>query len=120
MEVLHTALDVTDMESQLDFYTELLGLEVTQEAEMDGQRMVWVGGDEGGELQFLEADEHADPAGIDHLAVATDDLDAAIEEATAEWGSDLVVEPQEIPGEARLAFVSDPEGYSVELIQHLD
>jgi len=120
MEVLHTAIDVTDMEAQIDFYTELLGLEVTREAAMDGQRMVWIGGDEGGELQFLEADEREEPAGIDHLAVATDDLDAAIEAATSEWGSTLVIEPQTVGDEARLAFVTDPEGYHVELIQELD
>ena len=115
MEVLHTALDVTDMESQLDFYTELLGLEVTQEAEMDGQRMVWVGGDEGGELQFLEADEHAAPAGIDHLAVEVADTDEKVEELVLDYGSEVLVGPMD-HADARIAFVTDPDGYGVELI----
>lgn len=117
MELLHVALDVTDMETAVDFYTELLGLQVTREAELEGQQMVWVGSDDGGELQLLETDDHDEPAGIDHLAITTDDLDATIEAAIEEWDSSVLMEPQTVGDGARLAFISDPEGYSVELIQ---
>lgn len=120
MEVLHAALNVSDMDATLDFYENLLGLERTREAELDGQRMVFVGRDDGAELQFLAVDESDEPAGIDHVAVATDDVEATIEEAESEWNSSVVIEPQTVGGEVRLAFITDPEGYRVELIEELD
>ncbi|WP_049984802.1 VOC family protein [Halobellus rufus] len=120
MDVLHAALNVVDLDATIDFYESLLGLERTRTAELDGQRMVWVGGEGDAELQFLAVDEPVEPAGIDHVAVAVDDVEATVEEAQAEWGSSVVVDPQVVGGEVRLAFVTDPDGYHVELIEELD
>ncbi|WP_144900843.1 VOC family protein [Halobellus captivus] len=119
MNVLHPALNVSDMDRTLDFYENLLDLERTRETELDGQRMVFVGGDDGAEIQFLAVDEPQDPAGFDHLAIAVDDVETTIEEAETEWDSTVVMEPQVIGGDVRLAFITDPEGYHVELIEEL-
>jgi len=119
MAVLHAALNVTDIDETLDFYENLLELDRTREAEIDGQRTVFVGEDDGAELQFLAVDDADRPAGIDHVAVATDDVEATIAEAESEWDSTVVMEPQTIGGEVRLAFITDPEGYQVELIEEL-
>ncbi|WP_336023163.1 VOC family protein [Halobellus salinisoli] len=120
MDVLHAALNVSDIDATLDFYESLLDLERTREAELDGQRMVFVGSDGGAEIQFLVVDEPVDPEGIDHVAIAVDDAAATVEKAQAEWGSTVVMEPQVIGDEVRLAFITDPEGYHVELIEELE
>ncbi|MFB6250219.1 MAG: hypothetical protein ABEI27_00785 [Halobellus sp.] len=56
-------IDVTGTETTVGFYAELLGLEVTREAEVDGRRMVWVGSEDGRERQLRETDRHNDSEG---------------------------------------------------------
>lgn len=116
MDVLHAALTVTDAEAMDGFYGDLLGLEETQHAEVDGEDNYWYGGNGPAELQFRVVDEMDAPTGIHHLAIAADDLERTVEQAVDEWGSTVEIEPMEI-GDAQLAFVTDPFGYSVELIE---
>lgn len=118
MDVLHPALDVADLDTTVAFYEDLLGLHRTREAELDGRQHYFLGGAGPAELQLVEADEPVEPAGINHLAVAAEDVDAVVEEAVDEWGSTVEMEPQTF-NDARLAFITDPEGYSVELIEEL-
>jgi len=120
MDVLHVAVDVEDMETTTGFYEDLLGLHHTRDFEVDGSYNYCVGGEGPAQIQFCEVEEKAPPAGINHLSVAVDDVDAVVAEAAAEWDSTIESEPVTIGGEARLAFITDPEGYSVELIEQLE
>lgn len=119
MDVLHVAVDVEDIDAMSGFYEDVLGLEKTREFEVDGSYNYCVGGESPAELQFCEVEAKAPPAGINHISIAVEDVDAVIETATSEWGSEVEREPTTVGGEARIAFVSDPEGYSVELIEEL-
>lgn len=119
MDVLHVAVDVVDVESTSAFYEDVLGLQFTREFEVDGNYNYCVGGEGPAEIQFCEVDEKEPPAGINHISIAAEDLDAVVEEAVSEWDSEVVREPTTVGDEARIAFITDPEGYTVELIQQL-
>lgn len=123
MRLIHTALDVSDVDATLDFY-ETLGLEFAHEFTLDGVRNVYVGGENGLELQFKydpESDESVDPSGVDHVAVEVDDVDAEFDRIVAETDCPVVHEPMTIEeANARAAFVEDPDGYAVELVGFLD
>lgn len=116
MDILHPALEVHNLDTTTAFYEDLLGLHRTREAELGGQRHVFLGGAGPAELQLMEVEEPASPSGFDHLAIATDDVDAVVEEAVEEWDSSVVREPDTF-NDVRLAFITDPEGYHVELIE---
>lgn len=120
MEVLHTAIDVVDLEAMRGFYEELLGLRHTRDFETRGVHNYYVGGSGSGELQFRVVDEKPTPAGINHIAIATDDVDAVVEEAVAAWDSQVEMEPRTLERvDRRIAFIDDPEGYTVELVEEL-
>lgn len=119
MDVLHPALEVHDLDTTVAFYVDLLGLDRTREAELGGQRHVFLGGTGPAELQLMEVDDPVTPSGFDHLAVAADDIDAVVEAAIEEWDSAVVREPDTFE-DVRLAFITDPEGYHVELIEELE
>ncbi|MBP2249973.1 catechol 2,3-dioxygenase-like lactoylglutathione lyase family enzyme [Halarchaeum solikamskense] len=115
MRVHHVALEVADVETTSAFYEDALGLHETRTFEIDGERSHCVGGDGGGELQFVEVD---DPdRGVNHVAVTVADLDATIDAAVAEWDSEVVHRPKRLDGGDRVAVLTDPEGYRVELIE---
>ena len=94
----HAGIATDDATALADLFTELFGLEVAHEEVFDGMRVVFL--DCGnGYFELLEPLEDGTIArylesngpGIHHLALATDDVDAALERAR-ELGIDLVDE----------------------------
>lgn len=121
MDVLHVALEVEDLEEMRDFYEGLLGLERTREYETRGVRNYYVSGAGPTELQFREVPDPGDPAGIDHIAIATDDVDATVDAAVSDYGSSIEREPATLERvNKRLAAITDPAGYTVHLLEELE
>jgi len=126
MDVIHSAIWVSDLERILEFYVDELGLEKTNEfVSGDGATNVFVAGPNGVELQFKhEADrevEHGENGVYDHVAVAVDDADAEVERLCAEGSATLTRGPLDSEGaNARVAFIEDPEGNGVELVQEFE
>ncbi len=125
MDVIHAALRVEDIDRTLAFYRDALGLTVTNEfVGGDGATNVYLAGEGGAELQFKY---HADgpnppvePAGIDHVALEVDDTDAEVERLVEETDCRLLRGPLTSEGaNARVAFIEDPDGYGVELVEPL-
>ena len=94
----HAGIATDDATALADLFTDLFDLEVAHEEEFDGMRVVFL--DCGnGYFELLEPLEDGTIArylesngpGIHHLALATDDVDAALERAR-ELGIDLVDE----------------------------
>ncbi len=121
MEVIHTALWIDDLEAMEEFYLDVLGLERTWGfTGDDGVQNVYVGTPDGAELQFkYDPDGDAPkPAGIDHVAVGVDDTDAVFDRIVSALDVDVVEEPTTMENiDKRVAFVRDPNGYVVELVQ---
>lgn len=124
MDVIHTAVAVSDIEETLAFYTDGLDLEYAHEFELGGVRNVYVAGDDGMEIQFKYDPDRTDPvepAGIDHLAVEVESVPETFDDLVAATDCPVVEEPTVIePADARAAFVEDPDGYVVELVEYLD
>jgi lactoylglutathione lyase len=124
MDVIHAALWVSDLEETLSFYVDALGLEKTREFESgDGATNAFVAGESDEEIQFkYDPDvEQPEPAGFDHVAVAVDDTDAELERLVEETGCTVRRGPLTSEGaNARVAFVEDPDGYGVELVEEFD
>jgi lactoylglutathione lyase len=116
MDVLHTAIDVTDLEAQAGFYEELLGLTHSREFEANGVRNYYVKGEGPAELQFRVVEEKDAPAGLNHIPIAVEDVEATVAAAVEDWGSEVIMEPRAVADDRPIAFVSVPEGYAVELI----
>ena len=127
MGMIHTALWSSDLEATKEFYIGTLGFEPTVEfrwPEEDGVQNYYVGRNYGAELQFRydpDRDEAITPAGIDHIAINVDNVDVEFERITDETNCPVVMEPTVVePANARVAFVEDPDGYVVELVEDLD
>lgn len=122
MEILHTCLNVADADRTADWYVEQLGFERSWEfTTADGDtRNVYVSDDAGVEFQLsdTEGEEPSDDGDrYDHVAVGVDDVDETFE-AIDHHG--VVKEPGDQPeAGARTAFVKDPDGHAVELIEPL-
>ncbi|WP_137288403.1 VOC family protein [Natronorubrum halophilum] len=125
MDVAHTAIWVSDLDETTTFYEDVLGLEYRREFTMpDGTGNYYVGTDAGAELQFkYDTNGEGDavsPSGIDHLALTVDDVDATFERVVGASDCEVVLEPTTIDeADRRVAFVTDPDGYTVEFVQQV-
>ena len=123
MDVIHVCLNVSDADEIAQWYKDELGFEDSWEFTTgDGEtRNVYVADGNGFELQLSDTggeDDFENGTAWDHLAVKVDDVDAAFEEID---NHGVVKEPGDQPAAgARTAFIEDPDGHVVELVEPQD
>jgi lactoylglutathione lyase len=125
MRLLHTMLRVGDLERSLTFYTEVLGMRLLRRKDYPEGRftLAFVGYGEERDHTVLELTHNWDTAAYDigggygHIAIGVDDIVSTCA-AIAEKGGRVVRPPGPMKhGSTVIAFVEDPDGYRVELIQ---
>ena len=125
MRLLHTMLRVGDLAASKKFYCEALGMKVLREKEYPEGKFTlsFLGYGDEAESTVIEltynwgTERYAIGDGFGHLAVGTDDIRAAVERVRA-LGYKVTREPGPMKhGSTVIAFVEDPTGYKVELIE---
>ncbi|HEX7409122.1 MAG TPA: lactoylglutathione lyase [Candidatus Binatia bacterium] len=125
MRLLHTMIRVNDLDESLRFYCERLGMKLLRKQDYPGGRftLAFVGyGDEAAssvvELTYNWDTHHYDTGtGFGHLAIGVSDIYKTCDELRAK-GVKIVREPGPMKhGGTEIAFIEDPNGYRVELIQ---
>ena len=125
MRMLHTMLRVGNLERSLQFYTEVLGMTLLRKRDYEEGRftLAFVGyGDEQNNT-VLELTHNWDTASYDlgnaygHIAIAVDDAYKACAEMKARGGKVVREAGPMKGGTTVIAFVEDPDGYKIELIQ---
>ena len=129
MRILHTMLRVGDLERSIDFYTHVLGMQLLRTTDRPEQKytLAFVGyGDEsrGAVLELTYnygVDAYDIGGGFGHVAIEVDDAAAACEAVRAaapKFGGAVTREAGPVKGGTTvIAFVQDPDGYKIELIE---
>jgi lactoylglutathione lyase len=129
MRLLHTMLRVGHLQRSIDFYTQVMGMALLRTTERPEQKY---------SLAFLGYGANPDHAeielthnhGVDryelgtaygHIAIGVPDVAAtcrAVRERAAALGGAITREPGPVQGGSTvIAFITDPDGYKIELIQ---
>ncbi|HMN82635.1 MAG TPA: lactoylglutathione lyase [Burkholderiaceae bacterium] len=125
MRILHTMLRVGDLAKSIDFYTRLMGMRLLRTTDRPEQKysLAFVGyGDEADqavlELTYNYGVNRYDlGAGYGHVAIEVDDA-AATCAAIREAGGNVTRDAGPVKGGTTvIAFVADPDGYKIELIE---
>jgi lactoylglutathione lyase len=125
MRILHTMIRVNDLDESLRFYTEVLGMKLLRKKDYEGGRftLAFVGYDDEADSAVLELTYNWDTHHYDvgtafgHVALGTDDIKATVEKVRAAGGK-VTREPGPMKhGTTVIAFVEDPNGYKIELIE---
>ena len=129
MRLLHTMLRVGDLDRSIRFYTEVMGMSLLRRSENPQFRytLAFLGYGGGNPAQAeLELTynwgqsqyEHGSAYG--HIAIGVPDAYAACEKIRAAGGQ-ITREPGPVKGGSTvIAFVTDPDGYKIELIERAD
>lgn len=125
MRILHTMLRVGDLDRSLAFYTEILGMRLLRRNDYPEGRftLAFVGYGSEADNAVIELTHNWDTKSYElgnafgHVALEVDDAYAACA-AIRERGGKVVREAGPMKhGSTVIAFVEDPDGYKIELIQ---
>lgn len=125
MRILHTMLRVGDLQRSVDFYTRVMGMRVLRTTERPEQKysLAFVGyGDESThaviELTWNHGvDRYELGTAYGHIAIEVPDAARACDQIRA-GGGRVVREAGPVKGGTTvIAFVEDPDGYRIELIE---
>lgn len=126
MRILHTMVRVTDLDKSLDFYTNVLGMQLLRKNDYPEGRftLAFVSFGPESEQAALELTHNWDTDEYDlgnaygHIAIEVDDVYKACDAIKAR-GGDVVREAGPMKNSNSgtiLAFVKDPDGYMIELL----
>ena len=125
MRILHTMLRVGDLQRSIDFYTKVLGMKLLRTSDNPEYQytLAFVGYGNNPEHAELEltynygVDKYEMGSAYGHIAIAAEDIVAACESVRANGGN-VTREPGPVKGGTTvIAFVTDPDGYKIELIE---
>lgn len=125
MRILHTMIRVGDLDRSLAFYTEVLGMTLISRKDYPGGEftLAFVGYGRNPDQAEIELTWNWGTAAYDlgtgygHIAIGVDDIYGVCDRIRARGGV-IVREPGPMKhGSTVLAFVQDPDGYKIELIE---
>jgi len=125
MRILHTMLRVGDLPRAIDFYTRILGMQLLRTTDRPEQkyRLAFVGyGDESSgavlELTYnYDVPSYDIGTGFGHIAIEVDDAAKSCAAVRAAGGSVTRDAGPVKGGTTVIAFIQDPDGYKIELIE---
>ena len=124
--LLHTMIRVRDLDKSLDFYTRLLGMKLLRKHDYPEGRftLAFVGYGDEADTAVVELTHNWDQAepydlgdGWGHLALGVPDIYGTCEQLAA-VGASIPRPPGPMKhGTTVIAFIEDPDGYKIELIE---
>ncbi len=125
MRILHTMLRVGDLQRSIDFYTHVLGMQLLRTSENSEYKytLAFLGYGSNPEHAELELTHNWGVTGYEmgtaygHIALGVADAAAACEKIRAAGGNVTREAGPVKGGHTVIAFVTDPDGYKIELIQ---
>jgi len=122
LRILHTCLNVSDLDRSIKFYTEQLGLRLTSRHEIkeNNAEIAFLSDESGGAIELTYWHDKKilnEGDNLDHIAFGVDDVVAVVEQFKAR-GVTVAMEPFSLGGAAsKIAFIKDPDGNWLELVQ---
>lgn len=125
MRLLHTMLRVGDLQRSIDFYTRVLGMTLLRQRDNTQQRysLAFLGFAANPEQAELELTYNWGQTAYDlgtaygHIAIGVTDVAAACARIQAAGGQITRPAGPVKGGSTIIAFIADPDGYKIELIQ---
>ncbi|WP_426117096.1 lactoylglutathione lyase [Massilia sp. PWRC2] len=128
MRILHTMLRVGDLQRSIDFYTKVLGMKLLRTSDNPEYKytLAFVGYGTNPEHAELELTynygetQYEMGTAYGHIAISADDIYLTCDAVRASGGN-ITREPGPVKGGSTvIAFITDPDGYKVELIERKD
>ena len=128
MRILHTMLRVGNLQRSIDFYTQILGMQLLRTSDNPEYKysLAFLGYGHNPEHAEIEltynygVDQYDLGTAYGHIAIGVADIRATCDKIR-QAGGNITREPGAVQGGATMiAFVQDPDGYKIELIERAE
>jgi lactoylglutathione lyase len=125
MRLLHTMLRVGNLQASIDFYTHIMGMKLLRQSENEEYQytLAFIGYGNESDTTVLELTYNWGKTEYDlgdafgHIAIGVEDI-FSVCESIEQQGGDVYRQPGPVKGgKSVIAFVRDPDGYAIELIE---
>ena len=125
MRILHTMIRVGDLERSIEFYTRVLGMRLLRRKDYPGGKftLAFLGYGDEVDTTVIELTHNWETSSYDlgdgfgHIAIAAEDAAATCDQIRAAGGKVVREAGPMKHGTTVIAFVEDPDGYKIELIE---
>ena len=129
MRLLHTMLRVGNLQRSIDFYTQVLGMQLLRTTDRPEQQytLAFLGYGRNPEHAEIEltynygVEQYELGTAYGHIAIGVDNVAGicnSVRDKAAALGGGITREPGPIKGGTTvIAFITDPDGYKIELIE---
>lgn len=120
MQIHHFGVKVKNVDAALNFYYHVLGFTIQETVSMGGQNYYFVGDG----IMSLEIEQSYQPGessfdnGFSHFAITVDDLESYCQRLK-EHSVKFQLEPSQFRPDRKIAFIEDPEGNAIQLIEFI-
>lgn len=113
----HVAIVVEDLEAMVKFYTKIIGLKVNKKTSNPNVEIVYLGASETeSQLELLSFPDDRE-LGLKHFCYEVRELETTCAGMKGK-GAEFFIEPKtQDDGSGKLAFLTDPEGNVIELVE---
>jgi lactoylglutathione lyase len=123
MKLDHVGIKVKDMDKALEFYTQVLGFRILEKLKLLGNDYFFVGNEHTRiEIELAPKGSHLPDinlsTGLYHIALLVDDLEGEAARLK-EHDVKFVLQPVQLRPDRKIAFIEDPDGTRIQLIQML-
>lgn len=115
MKIKYTTMIVKDMDESIKFYTEVMGFKIDSQYDLGPAGAITLLKGEGETMVEIIQNPVNEP-GLFSMGMDVENLDTTLEELKAK-GAKVTMEPTPITV-GTLAFIEDPNGVRIALIQH--
>ena len=118
MKVKYATIAVKDMDESVEFYSEVLGFKVDGKINPhQGLNITFLRNEGDAMIELIENVEEPEKQGIFMVGMEVSDMDTTAKELLSK-GAKFTRGPIEVGDGAKIAFLKDPNGVEIELIQH--
>ncbi len=123
MQWNHVGIKTADIKKSLNFYCDILGLQILQEVSILGKTFYFVGNDsfsielEEGNPENTQIDS-SNQTGLNHISLTVEDAQSTVQ-SLKEQGVTILLEPIQTQPDRWVAFVQDPDGVFIQFIEYV-
>ncbi len=118
MKVKYATIAVKDMDESIRFYTDVLGFEVDGTLNpFPGLNITFLRDEGDAMIELIKNEEEPERQGIFMVGMEISDMDTTAEELLSK-GAKFIRGPVDVGNGTKIAFLKDPNGVEIELIQH--
>ena len=122
MKILHTCLNVSNIDRSIEFYTKQIGLQFVsrREVKQNNAEIAFLQDKDGAAIELTywrDKKELKEGDNFDHIAFGVSNIDSSIQDLRGH-GVTIAMEPFSLQGSSsKIAFIKDPDGNWLELIE---